>query len=254
LTEIQEPTGPTLREPTLLVFTLGAAGEARRHPLLPGALRQAELGLRQECLDAVLRAGPEAACRVAVSSPVAPAAPLAWIPQAGDAFGERFQGALEAAFEGSAGPVVLVGSDIPGIDGSVVRQALAALEGDADRVVIGPSPDGGFYLLAASRPLGDALASVRWCGRETLRTLRAALALAGRPVTLLQPLADLDRPADLDCWLRRRPSPALQFACLQPLRRLLADWRRPSLFSPHSVPDSFRAAPTQGRAPPIPAC
>ncbi len=238
-------------EPTLLVFTLGAAGEARRHPLLPGAFRQAEVGLRQGCLDAVLRAGQEAACRVAVSSPVAPAEPVAWIPQAGSAFGERFQGALQAAFEGSAGPVVLVGSDIPGIDGSVVRQALEALEGEATRVVIGPSPDGGFYLLAASRPLGDTLASVRWCGRETLRTLRAALLLAGRPVTLLAPLADLDRPADLDRWLRTPSFAALRFTWL---RRLLAAWRRP-LFPPsHRVPDSFRAAPTQGRAPPVPAC
>lgn len=237
--------------PTLLVFTLGAAGEARRHPLVPVALRQAELGLRQDCLEAVLRAGQEAACRVAVSSPLAPAAPVAWIPQAGKAFEQRLQGALSAAFEESAGPVVLVGSDIPGIDASVVRQALVALEGDADRVVIGPSPDGGFYLLAASRPLGDTLASVRWCGRETLRTLRAALHRAGRPVTLIAPLADLDRPADLERWLRTRSAADPRFTWL---RRLLAAWRRPLFFPSYRVPDSYRAAPTRGRAPPVPAC
>jgi molybdopterin-guanine dinucleotide biosynthesis protein A len=254
LTEIQEPADPVRGAPTLLVFTLGAAGEARRHPLLPEALRQAEIGLRQDCFEAVLRAGREAGCRVVVSSPAAPSEPVAWIHQAGTTFEERLQGALSAAFEATAGPVVLVGSDTPGLDARIVRQALAALEGDADRVVIGPSPDGGFYLLAAGRPLGDAFASVRWCGRETLRTLRAALERAERPVTLLAPLADLDRPADLERWLRTPPAGSPRFTGLRPLRHLLAAWRRPILSPSQRLPDSLRSAPALGRAPPIPAC
>jgi hypothetical protein len=55
--------------PTLLVFTLGAAHEALRHPLLPWRHREEELRLRHACLEATLEAGRRAGCRLEVSSP-----------------------------------------------------------------------------------------------------------------------------------------------------------------------------------------
>ena len=68
--------------------------------------------------------------------------------------------------------------------------------------MIGPSPDGGFYLLAAARPLDEALGGVRWCGAHARADLVEALERVGRTVHLLEPLADLDRPRDLDALLR----------------------------------------------------
>lgn len=202
-------------QPTLLVFTLGAGAESRRRPLLPEALRGEERAFRRACLDAALEAGAEAGCRLELSSPsrlpgVARSA-VTWRPQTGEGFGARLAGALDDCFERRAeatGPVVLVGTDVPGLGADHVTRALAALEDDPDRVVLGPSPDGGFYLLATGRPIDGLAEAVRWCSAATLVTLRATLESAGRPVTLLAPLADLDAPGDLERWIktaRRQP-------------------------------------------------
>lgn len=209
----------TRPQPTLLVFTLGARAESRRRRLLPERLVGEERAFRKACLDAALAAGREARCRLEVSSPTAaPVAgrgesDIAWRPQPGEGFGARLAGALEGCFADrgpSGGPVVLVGTDVPGLTADHVTGALAALADDPDRVVLGPSPDGGFYLLAAARPVDGLAEDVRWCSTATLATLRAALEAAGRPVTLLAPLADLDAPADLERWVRtaRRRSAA----------------------------------------------
>jgi glycosyltransferase A (GT-A) superfamily protein (DUF2064 family) len=174
----------------------------------------------------------------------------AWSPQRGIGFGARFANALQSACE-SGGPVVAVGADIPGLTSAHVAQALDRLGGDPDRVVVGPSPDGGFYLLAASRPLAEILDAVRWCGGDARRTLLAALRAARRPVVLLEPLADLDAPADLERWVASGPAPSLDLAAHRSaLRRILASRCRP-LGPPRRARTSAVPLPRRGRAPPL---
>lgn len=49
--------------------------------------------------------------------------------------------------------VVLVGSDIPGIEPAILESAFRAL--DSHQLVLGPACDGGFYLIGATAvPLG----------------------------------------------------------------------------------------------------
>lgn len=215
-------------KPTLLVFTLGADAESRRRPLLPQRLASEERAFRSACLDAALAAGREAGCRLEVSSPATrrdaalPAlAGITWRPQTGDGFGTRLAGALDRCFAEAPGPVALVGTDVPGLTAGHVTRALAELAGDPDRVVLGPSPDGGFYLLAAARPIDGLADDVRWCSAATLTTLRAALEAAGRPVTLLAPLADLDAPGDLERWIKTARRPAV---AASPVVRTLRAW------------------------------
>ncbi|MCP3961944.1 MAG: DUF2064 domain-containing protein [bacterium] len=189
--------------PTLLVFTLGARCESRRRQLLPRAQMPLEDSLHQACLDATIAAGRAIGCRIEVSSPLELALPADVVrrEQRGADFGSRIERAMDESFAENGGAVVLVGSDVPDLEAGHLRRTLEALEEDPDRVVIGPSPDGGIYLLASTRPLGAALARVRWCCRETRRSLEAALAREGRRVLRLSPLADLDRRADLERWL-----------------------------------------------------
>jgi 2-phospho-L-lactate guanylyltransferase (CobY/MobA/RfbA family) len=244
---------PTAQEPLLVIFTLGAERDAQRHPLLPSALRLAEVALRAGCLTSAVEAGWEAGCQVQVCSPEPFGLPagVAWSKQCGDGFGERFANALAKALA-ERRPVVAVGADVPGLDAHGIRRALGVLLEDPDRVVVGPSPDGGFYLLAAARPLGSVLASVRWCGREARRTLVEALRRTGRPVVLLAPLADLDRPADLERWVASGPtrlSPLQGSRTL--LRRLLAERYRPMVPPEPSLPAPPLLSPLCGRAPPL---
>ena len=94
------------------------------------------------------------------------------------------------------GPVLVIGSDIPGIGRAHVARAARALGGhDA---VLGPATDGGFWLIgwAGRRRLGeDALAAVRWSGPHAMADTMARLP-AGR-VALVDVLRDVDEAADL---------------------------------------------------------
>jgi hypothetical protein len=239
--------------PTLVVFTLGPAAEARRHPLLPEGLRAEETLLRRACLQNVVNVGRLAGCRVELSSPARldVAGCDTWSPQQGADFGERLANAFGSAL-GHGGPALIVGADVPGLAVRHLEQALECLREDPDRVVVGPSPDGGFYLLAAARPLGDALGEVRWCGGATRETLAASLRKRGRTVVFLGFLSDLDRPADLERWIATGPSPAADLCDRQSnLVRLLAIQRRPPRSSRGTAPRLPAVAPSRGRAPPV---
>ena len=177
--------------PSLLVFTLGAARDTERRRLLPARLRPLEMGVREACLEAALDAGRACGCRLEVCSPSPLDLPgdVRYVAQEGTGFGPRLERAWGEAFGHGEGPVLVVGTDVPGLAARHLASALESLAGDPDRVVLGPSPDGGFYLLAASRPIPGLGAATRWCRHETLRALMRALQAAGRPVTLLEPNA-----------------------------------------------------------------
>jgi hypothetical protein len=235
--------------PTLLVFTLGPGMESARRGLLPGPLRGVEEEVWQGCLSAALEAGRAAGCELEVCSPTLLDLPgdTRHVPQVGDGFGSRLEKAMTRSF---SGPLLVVGTDVPGLAARHLAQALSLLAEDSDRVVLGPSPDGGLYLLAASRPIAGLAGATRWCRRDTLRGLLRTLRAAGRPVILLEPLADLDRRADLETWAAKRDARWQELIRL--LRRLLSVLRLPAvpLFVGHPRP---ALVPVRtGRAPPRP--
>ena len=119
------------------------------------------------------------------------------------------------------GPLVIVGSDVPGITPALINRAFRAL-GQSDWV-IGPAPDGGYYLIGSKRlkkPFRP-FAGVRWSSRHTLADTLRNLSdadkgrrdpAAGRQagwtspvlpgargrIAFLPPLRDVDRGADLE--------------------------------------------------------
>ena len=215
--------------PTLLIFTLGPAAECGRKRLLPRALRREERRLHERCLEEAVSAGHAAGCRVLVSAPAEAELPAAAerAPQEGRGFADRLERAMASAREEGGGPLLVVGADLPGLTAEPLARAIEALAADPDRVVLGPSPDGGLYLLAAARLL-PSLAAVRWCSAHARADVRALLARAGREVVLLAPLADLDRAPDLGRLLRaRRVATGLWRELLARLARLLAALARP---------------------------
>jgi rSAM/selenodomain-associated transferase 1 len=94
------------------------------------------------------------------------------------------------------GPALIVGSDIPGITRRHVARAFALL-GSAE-AVLGPAPDGGYWLIGASRrralPPG-ALQGVRWSTEHALADTLASL--SPLRLGLADALADVDTAADL---------------------------------------------------------
>ncbi len=100
------------------------------------------------------------------------------------------------------GPVVVIGSDIPNIERADIANAFHQL-GRHD-AVLGPAPDGGYWLVGQSRKrtVLQMFDNVRWSSEHALSDTMANL--KGAPVTLLRQLADVDDAASYRNWLRGR--------------------------------------------------
>jgi hypothetical protein len=96
---------------------------------------------------------------------------------------------------------VVIGTDSPLFPARILRQALGELR--ACESVLGPCPDGGYYLVALRRPLSaeelrGVFRRVRWGTDFAFRdTLRNLLRL-GLSCSLLEDCADVDLPRDLE--------------------------------------------------------
>ncbi len=244
--------------PLLLVLSRGASSERAQRHLLPGALGALEQEAHEAFLAATLAAGSEAGCRLAVScpTPVTGSGDVAWLPQSDGDFGTRLEAAVAEAFRFGAGSALLVAaSDVPGLSSAHLEDALGWLSEDPERVVLGPSPDGGMYLVAFSRPIPGLATAARWRRRDTLSSLVRTLTALGRPVLLLSPLCDLDRPTDLDRWLAgcstARAASEIWWALVGALRRALAARLRPECPADVGRVRVCRGAVCSGRAPPL---
>jgi len=98
---------------------------------------------------------------------------LGALPQGRGDLGVRMHRAMNAC---APGPVVLVGSDIPGLSAHHIAEAFRLL-GRHD-LVFGPATDGGFWLVGARHRM-PAFGTVRWSTHHALED-----ALAGLPKSL----------------------------------------------------------------------
>lgn len=116
------------------------------------------------------------------------------LPQRGRGFGDRLRNAFADAAALGYQEIVAVPGDVPGLSGGHLAKAFRAL--DNGPVVLGPSPDGGVWLIGLRRGRGrveDLFEGVPW------RTSRVFAELSRRaPVpVLLVALLDVDRRCDL---------------------------------------------------------
>lgn len=116
------------------------------------------------------------------------------VPQRGADIGEIMDNAFHDMFKRGAGKAVVVGVDIPGLDKKIVNLAFSEL--DSADVVIGPSTDGGYYLMGLKSPLPGLFREISWGTAKVFgETLRAVgrLGLAVRTVTAM---TDVDTLGD----------------------------------------------------------
>lgn len=132
----------------------------------------------------------------ALARPIAPGGEL--IAQTGDDLGQRMAAASAAAHARHGGPVVVVGTDLPTLTAAIITDALGCLQDGRD-VVFGPAIDGGYYLVALTRPAPElfTLPAAMWGGPDVLAASLARAADAGLRVAQLAPRRDLDTPEDL---------------------------------------------------------
>jgi rSAM/selenodomain-associated transferase 1 len=129
--------------------------------------------------------------------------------QRGDDLGERMYNALHQVLGECADRAVLIGTDVPYMEPLLIEEYIDTLsERDA---VIGPSVDGGYYLIGFRRdtltraPFENVSWSTSTVRGETLRKLHEA----GTDTGVGQELRDIDRLDDLKevlqvPWIRER--------------------------------------------------
>ena len=122
-------------------------------------------------------------------------APQAFFPQQGDTLGERMDRAIADTLAMGYGRCVLVGADLPELDRTIVAGAMQQLQ--PGTVVLGPTVDGGYYLIASTAPCPQVFAGQHYGGANVLENTVAAARAAGFSVQLAPALADIDRPEDL---------------------------------------------------------
>ena len=115
-------------------------------------------------------------------------------PQGGGSLGARLAAAFLRHFRDGASRVVIVGTDCPGVDRRVVLDALGQL-GAAD-VVMGPTLDGGYYLLGLRAPQPLLFRGLAWTGGSVAAQTRARAQALGLRLRTLRPLRDVDTARD----------------------------------------------------------
>jgi uncharacterized protein len=119
---------------------------------------------------------------------------MTYFPQQGADFGSRLHQAFKETYKRGFERTILIGSDSPHISLATIANAHKALD-EAD-IVLGPSEDGGYYLIAMRHP-HDVFTGIPM---STSVVCQMTIELAQRQkllVHLLQPLLDIDELPDL---------------------------------------------------------
>ncbi len=105
------------------------------------------------------------------------------------------QCAVELALSEGARRILVVGTDCPSIDESVLEMAFDSLD-HAD-LVFGPAADGGYYLVGQCRSCPAVFSGIDWGGPQVLVQSLAAVRKSGFHAAILEVLSDVDLPEDL---------------------------------------------------------
>lgn len=124
-----------------------------------------------------------------------------YLPQVPGSLGRRLASALDSAFSVGHQEVALIGTDAPATTPERILEAFSRLA--PGHIVLGPSLDGGFYLLALSDSLSDLgglLEEIPWSSSDTLAALVGGVRRLNLKVDLLPDAQDIDTLEDLKAY------------------------------------------------------
>jgi len=120
--------------------------------------------------------------------------------QEGQDLGERMQHAFQILFEKGYERLVLIGSDIPSITTDIISQAFQSLQ--TNDCIIGPSKDGGYYLIALSHLHAEIFDDLPWSTSDVMKKTIDILKKNGLTYKLLAEFEDIDTYEDLLAFYR----------------------------------------------------
>ncbi len=133
----------------------------------------------------------------------------AYMPQRGDDLGLRMENAFLDAFAGSCEKAIIIGCDVPDLSAELIIEAFDRLEGrDA---VIGPSMDGGYYLVGFRREkfAPQIFCGIKWGESDVFQKTMEKFP-PGFKIHILPRLRDLDTFEDLMAFSKKPSGRGLQ--------------------------------------------
>lgn len=91
------------------------------------------------------------------------------VPQRGEPFGERLLFATEDLLRLGFESVCLINSDSPTVPPTVFMEAAQALANLGDRIVLGPSDDGGYYLIGLKKLHRRIFEEIDWSTEKVFK-------------------------------------------------------------------------------------
>lgn len=146
--------------------------------------------------------------------------------QTGTSFGERFSNAIEEAFQKGFENIITIGNDTPHLKTHHLIDTLHQLE--KNDLVLGPSKDGGFYLMGIQKAHFDKEIFIQlpWQTSLLQKSIAAIATAKCLKVKLLESLNDIDSAKDIQFILNSFKSISLKI--LQFLQKMF--FKTPSVF------------------------
>jgi rSAM/selenodomain-associated transferase 1 len=119
--------------------------------------------------------------------------------QRGSDLGDRMRHCFEALLQ-DYDAVILVGSDCPFIDKKTIESVVDLTKNN--ECVLVPALDGGYALIALTKSCEQLFKGISWGSSKVFAETESALIGACYRYALLSPLADIDRPEDLETLMR----------------------------------------------------
>lgn len=121
------------------------------------------------------------------------------LEQQGPDLGTRMQRAMQDASDDGCSPVLLTGTDLPTLPRANLVEGLKLAK--VHDVVLGPTADGGYYLIALRKMVPDLFQGPAWSTPSVFADTRKKVEAAGLTLGLLPECRDLDQPDDLHAFI-----------------------------------------------------
>jgi uncharacterized protein len=117
--------------------------------------------------------------------------------QGGYSLGQRMKSALDEVLQ-HHNKAILIGSDCPGITCELIQVGFDMLR--HNDVVLGPSMDGGYYLIGMNQLHSDLFKKIPWSTEQVLPITRAKIKELDLQWDELPVLSDIDTISDWERW------------------------------------------------------
>jgi rSAM/selenodomain-associated transferase 1 len=123
------------------------------------------------------------------------------IPQQGKDLGEKMFNAINYLFKKDYTKVVLIGADSPDLPLNFIERAFFEL--NIYDLVLGPTEDGGYYLIGMKKPYDLLFKDINWGSKDVLKNTLAIADKNGISYFLLEKWYDIDDIEGLKRWKDR---------------------------------------------------